>query len=217
MLFHSVWENSVDGMRLTDENGNIVAVNEAFCSLVGLPRHELEGAPFTAIYADTEQPERILQKYRQRFHDRVIEKHIERRMTLRSGKVVTFEDTNSFVELRGQSSLLLGLFRDVTAHKRLEDQLRQSQKMEAIGQLAGGVAHDFNNILTVIHGHASLLSAGGNLVPTAARSAQQIAQAADRAAGLTRQLLTFSRRQVMQPRRLDMNEIVGNMTKMLRR
>jgi two-component system, cell cycle sensor histidine kinase and response regulator CckA len=107
--------------------------------------------------------------------------------------------------------------RDVTAQRRLEEQFRQAQKMDAIGQLAGGVAHDFNNILTVIHGHASLLVAGGNLSPAAARSAQQIAQASERAAGLTRQLLTFSRRQVMQPRRLDMNEVVGNMTKMLGR
>jgi PAS domain S-box-containing protein len=103
------------------------------------------------------------------------------------------------------------------AQKRLEDQLRQSQKMEAIGQLAGGVAHDFNNILTVIQGHASLLMAGGNLAGAGARSAQQISQAAERAAGLTRQLLTFSRRQVMQPRRLDMNEVVCNMNQMLGR
>jgi two-component system, cell cycle sensor histidine kinase and response regulator CckA len=121
------------------------------------------------------------------------------------------------VELRGQHPLLLGLFRDVTAQKRLEEQLRQSQKMEAIGQLAGGVAHDFNNILTVISGHASLLQAAGTLTEAAARSAQQISQAAERAASLTRQLLTFSRRQVMQPQRLDMNEAVSNMTKMLGR
>ena len=113
--------------------------------------------------------------------------------------------------------MLLGQFRDLTAQKRLEEQLRQSQKMEAIGQLAGGVAHDFNNILTVIHGHASLLLAGGSLTGVSARSAQQISQAAERAAGLTRQLLAFGRRQVMQPRRLDMNEVVGNMTKMLGR
>ncbi len=217
MLFHSVWENSVDGMRLTDEKGNIVAVNEPFCKLVGLSREELEGQPFTAIYADSEQPEKLLQQYRQGFQERTIEKPLERKLTLRNGNHVTFEERQSFVELRGQPPLLLGLLRDVTAQKRLEDQLRQAQKMEAIGQLAGGVAHDFNNILTVIHGHAALLLAGGNLAGKPARSAQQIGQAAERAAALTRQLLTFSRRQVMQPRRLDMNEVVSNMTKMLGR
>jgi PAS domain S-box-containing protein len=109
------------------------------------------------------------------------------------------------------------LHKSEAAKKRLEDQLRQSQKMEAIGQLAGGVAHDFNNILTVIQGHASLLMSASGLAGTGVRSAQQISQAADRAAGLTRQLLTFSRRQVMQPRRLDMNEVVCNMTQMLSR
>lgn len=217
MLFHSVWENSVDGMRLTDEHGLIVAVNEAFCKLVGMSRAELEGNPFTVIYAELEQPERILKKYQQRFRDRVIERQIERRLALRNGNIVVFEDTNSFVELRGQPPLLLGLFRDVTAQKRLEDQLRQSQKMDAIGQLAGGVAHDFNNILTVIHGHASLLANSVTGDSVASRSAHQIVQAAERAAGLTRQLLTFSRRQVMQPQQLDLNEIVSNMTKMLGR
>jgi PAS domain S-box-containing protein len=217
MLFHSVWENSVDGMRLTDENGNIVAVNDAFCKLVGMSREELEGKPFTVIFADAELIGQMLEEFRRRFRDRVIEKQRERRLTLRNGNLVILEDTSSFVELRGQPPLLLGLFRDLTAQKRLEEQLRQSQKMEAIGQLAGGVAHDFNNILTVIHGHASLLMAGSSLTGASARSAQQISQAAERAATLTRQLLTFSRRQVMQPRQLDMNEVVGNMTKMLGR
>ncbi len=159
----------------------------------------------------------MLEEFRQRFRDRVIGHQRERRLTLHNGNVVTLEDSSSFVELRGQRPMLLGMFRDVTAQKRLEEQLRQSQKMEAIGQLAGGVAHDFNNILTVIHGHASLLQAGGSLTGVSARSAQQISQAAERAASLTRQLLAFSRRQVIQPRRLDMNEVVANMTKMLGR
>jgi len=75
------------------------------------------GQAVNVIYAESERPEQILQKYRQRFHDRVIERQIERKLTLRNGTVVTFEDTNSFVELRGQPSLLLGLFRDVTAQK----------------------------------------------------------------------------------------------------
>jgi PAS domain S-box-containing protein len=217
MLFHSVWENSADGMRLTDEQGIMVAVNDAFCKLVGMQREDLEGKPFTVVFADSEQPEKMLQEFRQRFRDRVIEQPRELRLSLRNGNVVTLEDTSSFVELQGQLPMMLGLFRDVTDQKRLEEQLRQAQKMEAIGQLAGGVAHDFNNILTVILGHASLLQAAGNLTGVAARSAQQISQAAERAATLTRQLLAFSRRQLMQLRQLDMNEVVANMTKMLGR
>jgi two-component system cell cycle sensor histidine kinase/response regulator CckA len=217
MLFHSIWENSVDGLRLTDEQGFIVAVNEAFSKLVGMHRTDLEGKPFTVIYAESEQPERILNKYQQAFRERTIETKVERRFALHNGTVIVLENTNAFVELPGQPPMLLASFRDVTAEKVLEDQLRQSQKMEAIGQLAGGVAHDFNNILTVIHGHASLLLARNSLTATAGKSVQQIVQASERAAGLTRQLLTFSRRQIMQPRLLDFNELVGNMTKMLGR
>ena len=106
---------------------------------------------------------------------------------------------------------------DITDRQNLEAQLRQSQKMESIGQLAGGIAHDFNNILTVIQGHASLLSMTGKLSEDAQDSAQQINLAAERAANLTRQLLTFSRRQIIQPKNLDLNEVVNTMTKMLRR
>ncbi len=105
---------------------------------------------------------------------------------------------------------------DITERRNLEAQLRQVQKMESVGQLAGGVAHDFNNILTVIQGHTSLLTMLA-LPEEALDSARQIGLAADRAANLTRQLLTFSRRQIIQPKNLDLNEVVSNMTKMLRR
>jgi two-component system cell cycle sensor histidine kinase/response regulator CckA len=215
--FHSVWENSVDGMRLTDAHGTIVAVNEAFCRLVEMEREELEGQLFTLTHATAEDPEKRLGSYRRRFQERAFDQRIERRMILRSGKHLDLEVANSFVEVRGQRPLLLGLFRDITEQKRLGEQLRQSQKMDAIGQLAGGVAHDFNNILTVIQGHASLLRSYGELNAQAAQSAEQISQASERAAGLTRQLLTFSRRQMMQPKQLDFNVVVSNMTRMLGR
>jgi signal transduction histidine kinase/ActR/RegA family two-component response regulator len=132
------------------------------------------------------------------------------------GKLVPVEIRIGRIQFGGQPALLLHI-RDVSHQRRLEEQFRQSQKMEAIGQLAGGVAHDFNNILTVIHGHASMLANSPRLGETAERSARQIVQAADRAAGLTRQLLTFSRRQVMQTRRLDLNDVVRNITKLLAR
>ena len=216
MLFRSVWENSVDGMRLTDGNGIIVAVNKAYCDLVEMKAEELEGKLFTVVYADSENPQAILEKQREHFQSRAANRKTQSQHTLRSGKVMALEITDSFIELHGQPLLLFSLFRDITTQRRLEEQLRQSQKMEAIGQLAGGVAHDFNNILTVIHGHSSLLQSS-ELDESAMRSAQQITQAAERAAALTRQLLTFSRRQLIQPKKLDMNKIVNNMTDLLAR
>ena len=216
MLFRSVWENSVDGMRLTDENGIIIAVNKAYCELVDMKAEDLEGKMFTSVYADSENPDLMLERHREHFHARAANRKIQGEYTLRNGHTMSLEVTDSFIELHGQPLLLFSLFRDVTTQRRLEEQLRQSQKMEAIGQLAGGVAHDFNNILTVIHGHSSLLQAS-DLDDGAMRSAQQITQAAERAAALTRQLLTFSRRQLIQPKKLDMNKIVNNMTDLLAR
>ena len=117
----------------------------------------------------------------------------------------------------GKPVQMRGIVMDITERKHLEEQLRQSQKMEGIGQLAGGVAHDFNNILTVTHGHALLLLGDKSLSKSAKESAQEIAQAAERGAGLTRPLLAFSRRQIMQFRRLDLNEVLNGMTVMLGR
>src|SRR5258708_22470913 len=113
------------------------------------------------------------------------------KVTFRSGKTADLEGTNSFVESGGQRPLLLGLYRDVTEHKRLEEQLRQSQKMDAIGQLAGGIAHDFNNILTVIQGHALLLRGAGVSSGPLACPADQICQAARPSVGPNRPMILF--------------------------
>jgi signal transduction histidine kinase len=101
--------------------------------------------------------------------------------------------------------------------KQLEEQLRQSQKMEALGRLAGGVAHDFNNLLTIIIGHSDLLLDWLKSSEASHKSCQQIHKAADRAASLTRQLLAFSRKQVLQPKVLDLNVLVTEMDKLLQR
>lgn len=105
---------------------------------------------------------------------------------------------------------------DITERLNLEAQLRQSQKMESIGQLAAGVAHDFNNILTIIQGYSGLLL-DKNRDSEFTEPLKQVAVAAERAANLTRQLLMFSRKQVMQPQQLDLNEVISNVTKFLRR
>ncbi|MFZ1203988.1 MAG: CHASE4 domain-containing protein [Candidatus Acidiferrales bacterium] len=122
--------------------------------------------------------------------------------------------------LRGADGNLIGVIGvalDVTDRKHLTDQLRQSQKMQAIGELAGGVAHDFNNLLMVVKGHAQLLLQRMPKDASLHHSVEQMEKAADRAASLTRQLLAFSRKQVLQPRVLDMNDVVGGMIKMFSR
>lgn len=119
----------------------------------------------------------------------------------------------------GEPVRIFGTCQDVTEQQRLEEQLRQSQKMEAVGRLAGGVAHDFNNLLTVIQGYADVLRSESEGDEHAGRTEaiEQIRIASQRAAALTRQLLAFSRQQVLQPKVLELNEVVSNLTPMLRR
>jgi PAS domain S-box-containing protein len=111
----------------------------------------------------------------------------------------------------------VAVFDNVTERRKLEDQLRQSQKMEAVGRLAGGVAHDFNNLLTVINGYSELLLRQVGEDSTLRKEVDEIRKAGDRASMLTRQLLAFSRRQVLQPKVLDLNATVSGMATMLRR
>ena len=112
---------------------------------------------------------------------------------------------------------LIGISRDITDRKKLEEQLRQAQKMEAFGQLAGGVAHDFNNLLTIITGYSHMFLNGGIPAEKQRDCIRSVLQAGDKAASLTRQLLAFSRKQMLQPVDLDINIVMTNIEKMLRR
>ncbi len=139
----------------------------------------------------------------------------EYRLQARNGTYRWFTDIATVVRDANGVESLQGVMTDVTETKLLEAQFRQSQKMEAVGQLAGGIAHDFNNLLMVIRGHTDLLLNSGVEQPREA--IKQIQKAADRAASLTRQLLAFSRMQVLQPEVLDLNQVVGDMASMIER
>ena len=144
-----------------------------------------------------------------------------------NGESVTYElqwknrVLESYVQpLRGNEGELIGVIGvalDVTDRKHLTDQLRQAQKMQAVGELAGGVAHDFNNLLMVVKGHAEMLIDRMPKNSPQRSNVEQIQTAAERAASLTAQLLAFSRKQVLQPRVLDLNEVVGGMIQMVSR
>lgn len=140
----------------------------------------------------------------------------EYRMLSRAGKVLWFRDEAVVLDdALGATPMMQGVLYDITEHKQLEDQLRQSQKLEAIGKLAGGVAHDFNNLLMIIQGHDERLLRHLNPDDLLYPDAYGIREAVARAASLTRQLLAFSRKQVLQPNVLNMNAVAGEVGRML--
>jgi sigma-B regulation protein RsbU (phosphoserine phosphatase) len=122
--FRSVWQNSSDGMRLTDELGIILAVNPSFCEIVGMSQDELVGRNYTAIYSDTEDLADMMQKYQHRFAKREIDSQLERHVTFKSKRTVDVELSNSFIELEEGRSLVLSIFRDVTVRKQAEERER---------------------------------------------------------------------------------------------
>jgi hypothetical protein len=138
-------------------------------------------------------------------------KHIKK-----DGKIIQVESISHELEYAGRRVRLV-VAQDVSERQVLEQQLRQSQKMEAVGRLAGGVAHDFNNLLMVIKGHTELLLNNLSLTDPLTRKIEQIERAADRASSLTRQLLAFSRMQVLQPHVMNLNSVVEDMGKLLPR
>lgn len=123
--FRSVWQNSSDGMRLTDEHGIVIAVNASFCRIAGLKAEELIGHPYTDIYSGQEDVADMMQKYRQRFAERRIEGQLERHVIFRSGRGVDVELSNSFIEMEEGKTVVLSVFRDVTIRKQAEERERR--------------------------------------------------------------------------------------------
>jgi two-component system cell cycle sensor histidine kinase/response regulator CckA len=144
--------------------------------------------------------------------------HLRFRMLRKDGAYITVQDDGYFfTDTRNQISRMVGFISDVSERIELEEQLRQAQKMEAIGQLAGGVAHDFNNILTVIRGYSATVYSDLDPASPLREDVKEIEQAAQRATALTGQLLAFSRRQVLQPRALDLNHVLDKLEPLLHR
>ena len=141
----------------------------------------------------------------------------EYRVIRKDGRVIWVSDTAVVVPSGDARPLMEGIIVDITERKHLETQLQQSRRMEAIGRLAGGVAHDFNNLLTIIRGYTELALKRPQVTPELRIDIERIEDASERATSLVRQLLAFSRRQVLQPKLLDLNGIVVGLDKLLRR
>ncbi len=141
----------------------------------------------------------------------------EYRITRKDGQIIWVSDTAVVVPGSDNHPLMEGIIVDITERKALENQLQQARRMEAVGRLAGGIAHDFNNLLTIIKGYVEMATNRSVAQPELRSDLQHIEDASDRAGTLVRQLLAFSRKQVLKPKILDLNSIVLNLDKLLRR
>lgn len=214
--YHMVWDISADGMYMTDKQGILVQVNNAFCQMVAKKKEELVGQYYTIIHSESQQA-KLLDNYRKDFQTKDILRKNVQDWVLWNGRKACFELSNSFFEQTGGPTYVLSLIRDVTESRHLEEQLRTAQKMEAVGRLAGGVAHDFNNILTVIQGYLGLIKQDERIPHDLIETIEEVEKSAQRATDLTRQLLAFSRRQPLVIQSIDLSELVRNMLRLLER
>jgi PAS domain S-box-containing protein len=214
-LINGVVEGTADAVFVKDLNGRYLMINSVGASFIGRPVDEIVGKDDRELF--TPDTARLIR-------DRDI-------LVMATGQGQTYEETvaaagvtrtylttkNAHRDAHGKVIGLIGIARDVTELKRLEEQLLQAQKMEAVGQLAGGIAHDFNNLLTVINGYSQVVFSHLRAEDPSREMLAQIQKAGERAANLTRQLLAFSRKQMLQPQIVNLNDVLAELHKLLNR
>jgi PAS domain S-box-containing protein len=213
--YRALVEQSLMGVYIM-QNDRLVYVNPKAADLLGYTQQEMidTEAPFVFVH---EQDRPLVMDQLARLDPALMPSvQLAVRGVRKDGEVIQVEAFCVVTEF-GNERAVLTTVHDISDRVKLEDQLRQAQKMEAVGRLAGGIAHDFNNLLTAIRGNAELMSHRVKADPAMAAEVDEILHAADRAASLTRQLLAFSRKQVLQPIALDLNEIVSGVARMARR
>ncbi len=213
--YRSFFEEDLTGDFITDFYGNIIACNPAFRRIFGLDAGENPVmVKFPALFPDYDEWENfknnLIHSKKLVYHEVALQRINGSPVFVVGNFLGNFEPNESFNGIQGY------IFDD-TERKKLEQKFLQAQKMEAVGRLAGGIAHDFNNLLTVINGYSEYLLATMKDGSTDQEAIKEIKQAGERAAMLTRQLLVFSRHQIIQPQIIDLNNIVNNIQKLLRR
>jgi two-component system cell cycle sensor histidine kinase/response regulator CckA len=212
--FSKAFHLGPDAVTITSiADGRFLEVNDNFLHLTGFTRDEILGRSSVELgfWANPKDRHHIVALLKRSGEAR----DLEIRMSIKSGEVRTVQLSAHTIELSGQACMI-AIIRDVTERRALEIQLRQAQKMEAVGRLAGGVAHDFNNLLVGILGYSELLKKKLAAQPPLLRMANEINFAAMRARDLTSRLLALSHRQVLRPAVLDLNVLVRQCERLLR-
>ena len=215
-LLRAVVDDSPLGIVLLAPDLTITKWNRAAALQFGWSADDAVGQSVHTIIPEEKRPE-LLTLLARLHAGEVITNHETQRVRIDGTLRDVLVSQGALHDADGAITGYVGIYSDVTENKRLETQLRQAQKMEAVGQLAGGVAHDFNNLLTVIISYSQMLAAEMDESSTALGDVREIRRAAERAALLTKQLLAFSRQQVLKPHILDLNQVIGDLEQMLRR
>jgi PAS domain S-box-containing protein len=213
--YRQIVQTANEGIWVTDEREQVTFANQRLAEMLGCTPEELLSRPARDFVDPADLADH---EYRLHLGRRGQPSQFERRLRHKDGRELwTWVSGSPLFDDNGKYRGAFAMFTDVTERRQLESQLRQAQKLESVGQLAGGVAHDFNNILAAIMMHLSLLHQNPSLDEETTEAIKELEVETKRAANLTRQLLMFSRRSIMQPRVVDLNELVQNLLKMLRR
>jgi PAS domain S-box-containing protein len=216
-LLQGTLDSTTDGILVVSNSGDITSYNKRFIEMWNIPKSALlklrDDELLLVAMSELKDPKAFLQKVRDLYAEPEVTSFDV--LKFKDGRV--FERYSQPQRVGEQIVGRVWSFRDVTQTKQMEEELRQSQKMEAIGRLAGGVAHDFNNVLMLISGNAAQLLEEPDLPSSMTIHAEEIIQATKRAASLTRQLLAFSRKQPLARRVVDLNLIISDMERMLKR
>jgi two-component system, cell cycle sensor histidine kinase and response regulator CckA len=212
--YRLLFERNLAGVYRSTAEGRLLECNRAFAQMMGYASPaDAMAQPGSAFHTDAQTRASFLDRLRR--EGSLV--NFENQARRKDGGLIWIVENVSLLRSDDGDEVLLGTVFDMTERRRLEEQLLQSQKMEAVGRLAGGIAHDFNNLLTAVAGYSEILLRELPEGDPRRESAEEIRQAGARAAGLTQQLLAFSRRQVLEPRVLDLNAVISGMERMLRR
>ncbi|HLV87830.1 MAG TPA: PAS domain S-box protein [Candidatus Sulfotelmatobacter sp.] len=214
-LFRLITENAADMIAVVDIDGRRLYNSPSYEKIMGYSQQDLSNTN-TLDQIHPEDKDKVVKAASEARRTR-LGTSLEYRMRHKDGSWRTLESKASTILTAGQVEKLVIVNRDVTERKQLEEQFRQAQKMEAVGRLSGGIAHDFNNLLGVIIGYGEVVQEGTPCESPLRSCVDEMLKAGHRAATLTRQLLAFSRQQVLDPRILDLNAVVRDMEKMLKR
>jgi PAS domain S-box-containing protein len=215
--YREMFENATELFWSIDLEGRFTSVNRAFTEVLGFDHDEIVGHPWEEFITESEQREIVRTAMAEKLERRRDQTRYEVRMRRKTGGFVPVEVSSRVISRGGRPAGIHGVGRDVSEQRRLEEQLRQAVKMEAVGRLAGGIAHEFSHLVAAISGYGERILA--RLKPNDPLRAEvhEILRAGERAADLTRELLAFGRQQTARPARLELNDFVQQRLPTLRR